>query len=238
MKALIRVLTLCVVGSALGVQAADGSRFYFKIDAGANLPQETKFKEFNGASLPATITVPPGGDLFGFAATPGTYTVSKPKLTFDPGARVDLAIGYNFNPSWSTEIEAGAIWNSVDKIKFQATGPAGSFSEEIKPDANFWQVPLLANLIYKLPLQSRLKPFVGIGAGGIFTRLEGKDINGNQDDIGFAYQGMAGITYALSDAVDIGLTYKFLGTLEQKYSGAKTENIYNHSILASLAFKF
>lgn len=205
MKTLINVLGICVLGSALSLQAADFSRCYFKIDAGVNAI-------FNDVEIKNSVT-------------PGR------KISFDPGVRVDLVGGCRFSDCLAAEIELGGMWNQADKLK-------GGNLPDRNVDANLWQVPLMANLVYTFPLQSRFKPFIGAGAGGIYTRLEGGNVNGDQDDFQFAYQGFAGISYVLNECMDIGLTYKFLGTLDHHFDDFSTKPIYNHSLLASFNWRF
>lgn len=166
------------------------------------------------------------------------------KCKFDPGFRVDLVGGYNISEAVALELEVGLIYNPFD-VKYKAYGTftvddlvydSWSYSDKIK-DLDLWQIPILLNGVYTFQTESKLKPFLGVGVGGIFTIVDG-DEWGSDSDFTFAYQGMAGLNYELSECVDVGLAYKFLGTLDHKFDDVKTDPILSHSFLASLTWRF
>lgn len=222
-----------MLGAAISAPAADWtSRAYVNVEAGANLLQDVEIKSIGNQRFP--FAVPTAGRFLG-TLLPAGAVIDKPKFSFDPGARFSLSGGCQLTDSIAAELETGFLYNSFNKVEYSASG---FVSRELDFDANLWQVPFLANVIYTVPLHSRFKPFIGGGAGGIWSRIEGRDAGGDHDDVVFAYQGMAGVKYALNENVDIGLTYKFLGTLDQDFDGLKTEDAYNHSILAGLTWKF
>lgn len=216
MKQTIKTICLCaVLVSALAVQAADVEKTsYFKLDAGLSLINDIEIKN------------PQDLDLFDLGVT-------DVKLKTDPGVRVDLAGGYNFSQCWALEIEGGFTFNSIEELEAEAIGAAGT--EAL--DMDFFQIPLLVNVIYRLPLDSNFKPYLGAGVGGVWSIISGDDVD-SENDIAFAFQGMAGVDYELNDNTDIGIGYKFLGALEQDFGGVKTENIYTHAILATFNFRF
>src|ERR1051325_727767 len=203
---------LCLFVSGVAVQGADGAGGYFKFDAGLALQQDVRVKELDG--MPVANIVPGA-------------TVSDVKLTFDPGFRFDLGGGYNFNDAVALGVETGMIYNSVDRIKFKfvnSSGP-GSASIPFPTDVNFFQIPILATLVYTLPLRSQFRPFVGGGAGGVASIFQGPDIN-TESEFNFAYQGMAGFAFAINPKLDIGVTYKFLGSTDHKFDSIKTGETY------------
>ena len=203
------------MASALAVQAADVEKTsYFKLDAGLSIVNDIDIKN------------PQDLDFFDLGVT-------DVKLKTDPGVRVDLAGGYNFSKCWALEIEAGFTFNSIKELEASAFGISGT--EEL--DMNLFQIPLLVNVIYRLPLDSKFKPYIGAGAGGVWSIISGDDVD-SENDIAFAFQGMAGVDYELNDKTDIGIGYKFLGALEQDFGGVETENIYTHAILATFNFRF
>jgi opacity protein-like surface antigen len=248
----MKMMTRCVFG-ALGtysvlaalvaqpVQAAEPKAF-FSMDAGVSLLQDIEIKQTGDIALPfsgsaGTIT----RDVFGVSVpssiTSHTITIDKPKLSLDPGFRVDMIGGYNITDSIAIEVEAGVLYNSFDKISLSGTVDGVPFAVSQKlSDMNLWQVPILLNGVYTFQLDSKFKPFLGAGAGGIFTIVEGN--NDSENDFTFAYQGMAGVKYQISESMDIGVTYKFLGTLDHKFADVKTDAIFSHSILAALTVKF
>ena len=108
--------------------------------------------------------------------------------------------------------------------------------EESGGNVNLWQVPVFLNGVYTFNFNPKFKPFLGAGAGGIATFLEAYGFS--ESDFTFGYQGMAGLKYAVADKVDLGLTYKFLGTLDHDFDGLKTDATMSHSFLAALTIRF
>lgn len=187
--------------------------------------------------------------------------------SFNPGARGGFSVGYDLSDCFAVELETGAIWNSVDKVGGQSLSSGAN--------ADLYQVPLLANLIYKTPVKSGFSAFFGAGAGGIASIFSanspgtpstpppvgtgavarvigtfkstggigsGSGFSGSDTDYTFAYQGVAGVKYAFCKNMDIGITYKFLGTLDHHWtiagSGVSTDAIYTHSVLAAFTLRF
>ena len=214
-------LGTCSVLAALVAQPVQAAEqyAYFSMDAGVALVPDIEVKEFVGVKLPSS-----------FALDKATFSMS-------PGFRFDLVGGRNLSETVALELEAGLLYNAFDRISVSgaAAGVPFSVSENLN-DMNLWQFPVLVNVVYTFKLDSRFKPFLGAGAGGVFTVIQGH--GSSEGDFTFAFQGMAGVKYELSDRVDIGVTYKFLGSLDHNFKGdAKTEGIYSHSLLAALTFR-
>jgi OOP family OmpA-OmpF porin len=160
-------------------------------------------------------------------------------VTFDPGVRTSLNFGYNFCKSFAAEIETGSIWNSLDKVNGT---PLSDFNQE----GDLYQVPILAKVIFKLPFENGLTPYIGGGVGGVGAslRLQDSFVDDTDTDFAFAYQGEAGLKYAINEHIEVGVGYKFIGTSgysffeNDPFFQAKTSNSYNHSILASFVWNF
>jgi len=194
----------------LSVQPLQGGeeKGYFKVDAGATLPLNFKITEL--ANVP----------------TPDT------EASLDPGVRLDLIKGFRLSETVVLELEVGVLYNSFDQLSVKGGASA-------KLDGNLWQVPILMNAVYSFRLGSKFKPFVGAGVGGVLTFLEGNDFDMTKSDLQFGFQGMAGVKYELSDATEIGVAYKFLGSLSHEFSDtAKTDGIYNNSVLVGFTYRF
>ncbi len=245
---MLSVKRLCAVGtctalallSVLSTQAADLGN-YFKIDAGISLPMDMQFRSIGGTGFPSTMTVGQLGEKIGIPVPAGqagdVVTFNKPKFEFDPGVRVDVAVGHRFSEALAVELEAGFAENAVNEAKFTGTMNGVGYDQKFSiNNVNLWQVPVLVNGIYTFNVSPKLKPFVGAGAGGIYTLVETK--GSSRDDFTFAYQGQAGVDYLFTDTLSLGLTYKFLGTLDHDFGGVRTEPIYTHSILAALTLRF
>ena len=208
----IKIVGAVLILSATGVRAQDWSKVYLNADVGGVFQQD------------ATITV---------SAVPGVRNTA----TFNPGIRGDITVGYNLNDSLAVELESGVICNSIDKIG------GGSISSDNK-SFDFCSVPILADVVYKVPTGSAWTPYLGVGAGGVVNRADFRNGGTHYCDttLTFAYQAKAGVDYALTENVSVGIAYKFLGTPNQRYylSGVhmKFDGIYTHAVVASFTWKF
>jgi opacity protein-like surface antigen len=147
------------------------------------------------------------------------------RLSFNTGVRLDLDGGYQFNDSWALDMELGYIYNSVDFSNSSVTASRG-----------LYQVPLLLNAMYTLPVDWRIKPYLGAGLGLVATGVN------DLTDVSGAGQLLAGLKFQLSQRIDLGLAYKFLITTTHDWNdflgttqGSRT---INNSILADIKFKF
>ena len=238
-----KLLLLSALALAASSQAAMPDSVYVKADVGPAWLQDVKIKDAGGV-----------------------------KMRFDTGVRADIGVGYQINPCWSVGLESGVVLNSVSRIGTEVPPPTtgGGSSVYESGKADIYQVPLMAKVVYTFSLGSeRFKPFIGAGAGGIWTDVNarffastatggggggdqtfrraaaasgGRTFRFEDNDITFGYEAFAGFKYALSDRVDIGVAYKFMGSLDHDWrdSGVKlkTDGIFTHSILAMVGFHF
>src|SRR5438067_1660428 len=123
MKAPKELLEVCVLlGSVLALRAADGSHSYFNFDVGAAIRQDVKVKEALGMS------------------------VSGGRISFDPGVRLDISGGYSFNDTLEVGIETGMLYNNIRRLT--SAGVSASPGAIFGADVGFFQVPILANVIF------------------------------------------------------------------------------------------
>jgi len=161
---------------------------------------------------------------------------SMEQFKFNTGTRFDLAVGSRFSRSWSAELECGVIWNSIDKY--------GDDSFSAGNNADLYQIPVMVNYMYRLPIKGSFEGFLGAGIGfvvGIFHVKEG-GLDFKNSDTTFGYQVVAGLNYHLSRQVDLSLAYKFLGTSNHKWSDdnfyTKTEGSLTHAVTLGVSFKY
>ncbi len=135
-------------------------------------------------------------------------------INLDTGVRFDVDVGYNFNPYLAAELEFGWTYNNISS----ASGVSIS-------GGSFGNFPFLVNLVLQLPLaDGRLIPYLGGGAGGSvgiidvdYISANGVAIYGSDSAIAFAYQGFAGLRYAINERMSVGLIYKYMGTGNTSY---------------------
>jgi opacity protein-like surface antigen len=166
----------------------------------------------------------------GFSRSSGT---SK----FDTEIRGDVSVGYNLNKAWAVELEAGVMWD-----------PSAPDSQE------FYQIPVTANILYQVPLNSSWNLYFGAGAGEVISVTQALDYNEafhapfhlNDTSIALGFQAQAGIKYSVSEHIEIGLGYKFLGVDANTWNfntpvfreRLTIDNLYSHTVLASFDWKF
>lgn len=161
---------------------------------------------------------------------------SKEKFKFDIGTRFDLVLGHQFSRSWSAELECGMIWNSIDKY--------GNQSFPSSQPADLYQVPVMVNYLYRLPIKGSFEGFVGGGIGAVVDVFHVKDsgLDFQDSDLTFGGQVLAGLTYHVSSQVDFSLAYKFLGTTSHKWSDqgwyTKTDGTMTHAVMLGVSVKY
>ena len=117
-------------------------------------------------------------------------------------------------------------------------------------------MPLLANIVFKIPTQIGLVPFAGAGAGLSFPYLQADDIvfndntivDGYESDVVFAWQLFGGLKYQLDDRMSIGISYKYLRSespdfeTEDVFTGFESEisigDLETHAVTFIFSYKF
>ena len=128
------------------------------------------------------------------------------------------------------------IWNSIDKY--------GDYSFSNGKSADLYQIPVMVNYMYRLPLKGSLEAYMGAGIGLVVGMLHINDsgLDFKDSDTTFGYQALAGLNYHVSSQVDLSLAYKFLGTSNHRWSDenyyTKTEGTLTHALLLGLSVKY
>lgn len=179
--ALVSLGVMCVLPGALAQQDWE-QRVYMKVDGGAAWLPNADVKEVFGP-------VPSGTE-----------------AEFDVGPRFGFAIGYKATDWFAAEFETGFMANSINKI-------TGAWDT----DATFVNVPLFVNARFQLPNNTPLTPYVGAGVGGASSVLDIDELHygnthvwGSAADFTFAWQGFAGLRYAINDKMGLGLEYHYI----------------------------
>jgi opacity protein-like surface antigen len=161
------------------------------------------------------------------------------QVTFGTGVRLDCEMGYNFTTNWATELEIGLIDNPVKKSAILGT----DFM-----NVDLIELPIMVNVIYTRPLGRHFSAYLGGGVGGAFSDYSNEFGGTTEGDSTFAYQGLAGFKYTISERCDLGLTYKFLGTTQHDVGAGfdsngnptefKSDGTMTHAVLLVLNCKF
>jgi len=123
-------------------------------------------------------------------------------VSFDDGYGVAGALGYKFTNNWRAELELAYRENDVKGLSPFATagGSSKTFSQ-------------MLNVIYDVPLSPGWVLSLGGGLGGANRDLgvsTGALSVLSGDDYKFAYQGIAGVAYQVSDQVSLFGEYRHM----------------------------
>ncbi len=155
------------------------------------------------------------------------------KETFKPGGIGDVSIGYGIPLGLRAELEFAWRWRNTIKNTESGTpalrGLGGKTSS----------IAFMGNGLYDIKTGTAFTPYIGLGAGVAQVR---QSLNGASDkDWVFAYQGIVGASYAVSDAVAVTLDYRYFATLDPSFTlGPVTSKgeYRNHTVLAGLRYSF
>jgi opacity protein-like surface antigen len=130
-------------------------------------------------------------------------------LDFDTGFSILGAVGYAFGNGLAVELESG--YQEVNDAEVSA------FGLHADVDGEFRQIPILANVVFNLPVTDRLDVYVGAGAGIIWSDAEVDSVGpfGDldfeaEDEWNFAAQAKAGLSFKVSDNASVNVGYRFL----------------------------
>ena len=156
---------------------------------------------------------------------------------FDTGGAGSLSVGYGFGNGFRAELEASYRNADVKSLK------NNNFAV-VKGSTDTWGV--LVNGFYDINTGTRLTPYIGAGVGVAVVngKLSGDGTTlYNSSDTQFAYQGIAGVSYALTGNLALTADYRYLGTTDTTFKGGagvssvKASN-GNHTILAGVRWTF
>lgn len=137
-------------------------------------------------------------------------------LKTDIGERLSLAFGYTLysDPNFDTAIqfETGVIHNSMKSLTF--------FDEPTSAEGDLYQVPFLVDFLYHFHTGPWLRPYIGVGGGGVYMRTHLSAIGDfpyefDSSETDWAVQALAGLRFRLHEGGELGLAYRFLATFPQ-----------------------
>jgi OOP family OmpA-OmpF porin len=99
-----------------------------------------------------------------------------------------------------------------------------------------FQIPVMVNGIYHIPLDLPIKPFVGAGVGGVLS-IASDDVD-SEEAFAFGYQGLIGAKYQITDRAELGAVYKILGTTDLEFDTFETKGSLAHMLALAFTYKF
>lgn len=159
------------------------------------------------------------------------------------GWLIDGAVGYADLSGLRGEIALGFRRHEIDEIEsgsitVDAEGDVSTFTAMLNGYYDFY--------LHKYGAQgaaANLTPFVGVGAGFAVISIEFDELNGvsiaddRDSDTVFAYQGIAGLSYAFTPNIAASLSYAYLATTEGNFNGTKAD-YETHNMMAGFRFTF
>ena len=157
------------------------------------------------------------------------------ELGLDNGFVGNVAVGHGYGNGFRTEFELGFRRNDVDSISGGGSGTG---------DLTGWSA--MANALYDFKVNGPLQPYVGIGAGVAHLDLSGATpsvgTSINDTDTAFAWQGMAGVSYAVSERVKLTLGYRYFAVPDADFSGSTgtsfDSDYASHDVLFGVRYSF
>jgi len=175
--------------------------------------------------------------------------------------------GINFHPD--ADISGPGVNRSVefDDIGYGILGQGGYSFGQIRAEAELgWRTvgvenvtgvtasdgdidaySLMANLYYDIPTGTAFTPYIGAGVGGAYVSAEDLRLNNaglvaDGGDWAFAYQGIAGVAYAINNNLSLKADYRYFATTDvgiEASNGADYDMEYAaHSVMVGFTYKF
>lgn len=217
MKKLALALSCCAL--TLSATAASAAGVYVSGNLGLSVPPDLTLTENYGAV-----------SLYG-------------DVSLDTGFALNGAVGYDFD-NFRAEAEIGYQENDLDSVKLSAG--FGNFQFGLDPDfpvdGELEVMSYFANGYYDFKNTSAFTPFLGVGIGWATVDFNLDRLNYSNDDTVFAYQVMAGVSYALSKNMAFDLSYRYVGADDPTFSNAYTVDtefeFSSHNFLLGVRYTF
>ncbi len=162
----------------------------------------------------------------------------------DDGWNTSLHLGYDFALAQGVglrpEIELGYKTNDIDSHSIGGVNTAGA-------DGRSEAYVAMANFYYDFENSSRFTPYVGAGIGAARVNLDGYSSTTtgpmiDDSDTVFAYQGIAGVDFALDEQWSIFSDYKYFTANDPEVTtsaGNTTDVDFDtHNVQVGLKMKF
>ena len=162
---------------------------------------------------------------------------SNAELEADVGYALGGSVGYSFPKLVRLEGEFTYRSNDLDKLILKDDGA----SLLLDLDGRLSSFSYMGNVLYDLPVNWKVVPYVGVGFGGRqqWSHLSVVAFKGTPDDMyikgksnNAAYQLIGGLNLALFGSLDTGIEYRFLDSI------TNPNKAHNHTLALTCQKKF
>jgi outer membrane protein OmpA-like peptidoglycan-associated protein len=197
---------------------------------------------FGAAAQPALAQQPVTGPYVSLGAGPQwlnnaktTGPIGSTTYRFDTGPAVVGALGYGLGNGFRVEGEIGYRDSNVKNAK------SGSASGDISA----WD--FMGNALYDFNLGWPVTPYLGAGIGmarvsANNVTVPGSTVQVRDTDTEFAYQGIAGVAYAINQNLKLDVGYRYFATTNPQYKTTAGSSVgsryHDNTLLVSLRWEF
>ena len=142
---------------------------------------------------------------------------------FATGWAVLATLGYAFDNNLRAELEAGYRRNDIDNL-VQLTTPTA-----LAATGDLSEFTVMANLLYDFALGDKLTLSVGAGVGADLANFKAAALGVDDDEWVFAYQAIAGLSYAIGRQTQLFLNYRYLHADAPEYTAVTAPNTVQHT---------
>jgi len=195
------------------------------------------------------------GDLSTSGTVGGEREVAE--MDFSPGLRFDLTPGWNFNEYIRLELSAAFLYNQAHSLTINGETYYASNNFGFS-STGFYQVPIMPQVIFSLPVSKEIDLFIGGGFGANFvygmllgelpdnTLLTNNINSGSSSSWNYAWQLSAGVEWTVMPGLDLEFSYKLLSTINPTIdawegvdsSQGPTQTFYNSTASVGLSWRF
>ena len=159
------------------------------------------------------------------------------ELDVDDGLGGIVTLGYNFGGT-RLELEGGYKENDIGSVSQR-----GIF---LGTDGEVRTLSGMINLIYDVPVEGKLRPFIlgGVGLANhevATSRIGNTNVTFKDDDTVFTYQIGAGLAYELGESTELLVQYRYMSSLDVTVADAAATDVFDynhHAVMIGLRFGF
>lgn len=164
---------------------------------------------------------------------------------FDKGYLFSGAMGYRLSNNLRIEGELSYRKADIDNQTVSVAGLSVAVGDYATVSGSVSTTALMANLAYDFEVDG-LKPYLLGGIGAAKVSINDAKINStaiaDDSDTVLAFQIGAGVNYAVSETVDIGIGYRYMRTADPSFTDAGGSSFdsehSSHSLMAGVTFGF